>query len=370
MPSIPQTGLSRLFNRQTALVAGALLVLVAAGIAFSRMILGPSAGAPQTISAAAQDRAEQSEQVAALGRIEPWSEIINLGAGAGPDRLESLFVERGDLVKRNEVIGYLGGYAEQMAQRDLLRAQLDEAKARMKAETALNMIRIKAAELYRRRVLELTPHRIAAQEDNIASLEARHAQDKDVQAAREHLSELKDQFEIDKTDAANQIEQARATLARMEAEFPIASLERQIALAEVRAKRMTLYAPCDCHILNIRIKPGEEIGSGPVLSIGDTDRMRAVAEVYETDIGKVRTGQKATISSRALPNPITGRVARVGNMIFKNDVLNVDPAARADARVVQVWIDLDDSAAARRLTNLTVDVVITTAQPMGPPPRS
>ena len=370
MPSIPQTGLSRLFNRQTTLVAGVLLVLVAAGIAFSRMTLGPSAEALQTISAAAQDQAEQSEQVAALGRIEPWSEIINLGAGAGPDRLELLFVERGDLVKRNEVIGYLGGYAEQMAQRDLLRAQLDEAKARMKAETALNTIRIKAAELYRRRVVELTPHRIAVQEDTIASLEARHAQDKDVQAAREHLSELKDQFEIDKTDAANQIEQARATLARMEAEFPIASLERQIALAEVRAKRMTLYAPCDCHILNIRIKPGEEIGSGPVLTIGDTDRMRAVAEVYETDVGKVRPGQKATISSRALPNPITGRVARVGNMIFKNDVLNVDPAARADARVVQVWIDLDDSAAARRLTNLTVDVVITTAQPMGPPPRS
>jgi len=26
---------------------------------------------------------------------------------------------------------------------------------------------------------------------------------------------------------------------------------------------------------------------------------------------------------------------RIGNMVYKNDVLNVDPAARADARVVQ-----------------------------------
>jgi HlyD family secretion protein len=159
-----------------ALLALGLLTVVVAGIAFSRMIFGPSAGAPQTTSLA-QDQAEQSEKIAALGRIEPWSEIINLGAGAGPDRLESLFVERGDLVKRGEVIGYVGGYAEQIAHRDLLRAQLDEAKARMKAETALNLLRIKAAELSRRRVIELSPHRIAAQDATVGSLEARKARE-------------------------------------------------------------------------------------------------------------------------------------------------------------------------------------------------
>ena len=86
--------------------------------------------------------------------------------------------------------------------------------------------------------------------------------------------------------------------------------------------------------------------------------MRAVAEVYETDIGPVKVGQLATISSRALPHPITGKVSRIGNMVFKNDVLNVDPAARADARVIEVWIDLDAPALTERLTNLTVDVVI------------
>ncbi len=50
-------------------------------------------------------------------------------------------------------------------------------------------------------------------------------------------------------------------------------------------------------------------------------------------------------------------------MIFKNDVLNVDPAARADARVVQVWIDLDGAASTERLTNLTVDVLIDATKP-------
>ena len=94
--------------------------------------------------------------------------------------------------------------------------------------------------------------------------------------------------------------------------------------------------------------------------MGDTGLMRAVAEVYETDIAQVKLGQHATVTSRALPRPITGKVARIGNMVFKNDVLNVDPAARADARVVEVWIDLDDAKLTERLTNLTVDVVIDT----------
>jgi HlyD family secretion protein len=73
-------------------------------------------------------------------------------------------------------------------------------------------------------------------------------------------------------------------------------------------------------------------------------------------------GQNATVASRALAHPLSGKVARIGNMIFKNDVLNVDPAARADARAVEVWIDLDDGAEAERLTNLTVDIVIDTSE--------
>ena len=53
-------------------------------------------------------------------------------------------------------------------------------------------------------------------------------------------------------------------------------------------------------------------------------------------------------------------------MVFKNDVLNVDPASRADARIVEVWIDLDPLPLAELLTNLTVEVLITTSGRMEP----
>ena len=155
------------------------------------------------------------------------------------------------------------------------------------------------------------------------------------------------QFVIDQEDATVQVQLARATLDRALAEIPERSLDQQLALAETRAKRLTLYAPIDGRVLNVRVQPGEEVGVGPVWVLGDTSRMQRVAEIYETDIGEVSVGQSATVSSRALLKPISGRVARVGNMVFKNDVLNVDPAARADARVVEC-VDRSLSAAARR----------------------
>jgi HlyD family secretion protein len=335
---------------------------------------------------------KQPPAVAALGRIEPSSEIINIGAGMSPDRLESLFVARGDIVKQGQVLGYLGGYAEQIAQRDIYRAQLEEAKKRLKTELELDRSRIESAEIHQKQILEVSPLRIEAQKATIESLKAKLANDKDilnsqvelfsrgiasrrlhedqkamvaqgeanVASARARLAELEHQFEVDKIDAEMQIRLARAQLERAQAEFPIASLEAQIAAAEARASRLTLYAPVDGRILNIKIKPGEDVSSGPVLTMGDTSLMRAVAEVYETDIARVRVGQVATISSRALPHPVSGKVVRIGNLVFKNDVLNVDPAARADARVVEVWIDLDDALLTERLTNLTVDVIINT----------
>jgi HlyD family secretion protein len=377
-------------KRPVAILAASAAALLLVGIGSYAALRGSRS------DAASQGAAEaQRDKIAALGRIEPYSEIINLGGGASPDRLETLFVQRGDVVTKGQVLGYLSGYIEESARREMISTQLEEAKQQLKTEVELDQARIKAAEVHQKQVMEVMPQTIAAQEATVASLQAKLDNDQEildsqqqllsrgsgtkrqtddqgslvlqdranVQSARAHLTELTHQFEIDKVDAEVQIQTARATLEHNQSEVPLASLERQIALSEARANRMTVYAPIDGRILNILVKPGEEVGSGPILAMGDTSRMRVVAEVYETDISRVSVGQRAEVSSRALAKSITGKVARIGDMIFKNDVLNVDPAARADARVVQVWIDLDYAAAVEGLTNLTVDVLINTAKP-------
>ena len=349
-----------------------------------------------TLASGASDTPAISEPTAAaaLGRVEPQSEIINLGAGglggAPQDRLEALLVNRGDPVAKGQELGYLAGRAEQIAQRDYVQAQLDESRAKLKTETAVDQQHIADAETHLQQVLDVSPKKIAAQEAEVKVLEAtlddhqdvlnvnrnlfssgyasRRQRDGQDAIVREDLArldsghallvQLQQQFEYDKRSSQIQIDLMKATLARAQADFPIASLEKQVKLADTRAHNLTLYAPIDGRILNVLVRPGENVGTGPVLTLGDTSKMRVVAEIYETDIGRVKLGERATITSRALAKPQAGKVVRIGDMVFKNDVLHTDPAARTDARIVQVWIELDDAAPLQDLTNLTVDVLI------------
>jgi HlyD family secretion protein len=80
--------------------------------------------------------------------------------------------------------------------------------------------------------------------------------------------------------------------------------------------------------------------------------------VNETDLRLVKIGQSVTITSRngAFSQPLSGKVAEIGWQVFKNNVLDDDPAANADARVVEVKIRLDDSKSVEGMTNLQVDV--------------
>jgi HlyD family secretion protein len=134
---------------------------------------------------------------------------------------------------------------------------------------------------------------------------------------------------------------ARADLARAEAE---------LELSRVRA-------PIDGQVLKIHAREGERVGADGIVEIGNTAAMYAIAEVYETDIGRVRVGQRAQIRSPALGRTVAGSVERIGLRIGKQDVLGTDPVAETDARVVEVEVRLDDPEPAARLTNLRVEVL-------------
>jgi HlyD family secretion protein len=117
-------------------------------------------------------------------------------------------------------------------------------------------------------------------------------------------------------------------------------------------------SPLAGQVIEIHTRRGERVGGDGIAELGRTDSMYAVAEVYETDIGAVKIGAGATITSPALSEPLHGTVESIALKIGKADVLNTDPAAKIDARVVEVDIRLDDSKSVRGLTNLQVEIVI------------
>ena len=143
----------------------------------------------------------------------------------------------------------------------------------------------------------------------------------------------------------------------------VQSLTASLRLAEARLDHARVRAPISGEVLEIVTHPGEAIRNEPILKMGDTTSMVTVAEVYETDVRFVRAGQKATITSRALSQPLTGHVERVGTIIHKSDVLGIDPTAATDARIIEVRIRLDANGAAPHYNHHQVQVAIETAQP-------
>jgi len=137
------------------------------------------------------------------------------------------------------------------------------------------------------------------------------------------------------------------------------TLQADLHRAEVELDHASVRAPMDGQVLQIHVRAGERVGPAGILELAKTDQMYAIAEVYESDIGRVRIGQRATIASPALEQPAHGTVDRIGLKIGRLDVIGTDPLAQTDARVVEVEIRLDDSTDVAALTYLQVEVVIT-----------
>jgi HlyD family secretion protein len=147
----------------------------------------------------------------------------------------------------------------------------------------------------------------------------------------------------------------------------IARAKLQSALANYKQAKADLDAayvrsPVNGQIFKIQTRAGEKADDDGIVQIGQTERMVVTAEVYESDIEKVKLGQKATIVSdgKAFTGELTGEVSRIALEIGKKDVLSTDPAADVDARVVEVKISLSeaDSQKVAGLTNSKVVVKI------------
>ncbi len=148
-----------------------------------------------------------------------------------------------------------------------------------------------------------------------------------------------------------------------QADLDRARLRRDLAAARLsqasgELARSQVVSPVAGRVVAVHTEGGELVGREGIVEIADVTPMFALAEVYETDIGRVRLGQSATVWARALPGgELHGKVTRIGSKVGRKDVLDTDPVADADARVIEVEIELDDDSAAR-LIHLRVEVEI------------
>lgn len=375
------------------LIASAVLVI--AGTSLFRWV--PFSSKSSTTSP--QQFVEEVDRVSALGRLEPNGEVIQVFAPTSLEgaRIEELKVKQGQVLRKGETIAILDTYARRQAAFLEAQRQVAIAQARLaQVEAGAKEGEINAQERVVQRLEVELETEVAAQEAEVARLRAelanaelenrryqflqaegavsaslRDSRQLTADTVRQQLNEAQAQLQRIQKARQEQIAEAQATLDRIREVRPVdvelaraEVLQAQAGVARAQADLdlAIVRAPQDGQVLKIHSRPGELVGDQGLISLGQTQEMVAVAEVYEVDLGKIRLGQQAEVRSKnnAFPEVLRGKVMEVGLEINKQDVLDTDPAARFDARVAEVKILLDAPSSQRvaNLTNLTVEVEI------------
>lgn len=200
---------------------------------------------------------------------------------------------------------------------------------------------------------ELEQRQLAVATANESVAEAQASYQKTVTTLEKEITEAKAQAKQNNQTLAKQIIEAQARLDEIAEVRSVdvaqaqAELEKAIAIlkqAQVDLDLTTIKAPIEGEIIDIKAYPGENIDNADgVVEIGNTQQMLVIAEVYESDISKVKLGQTAEIRSEnnSFKDSIQGKVIEISRKIGKKDVLEIDPAASIDARVVEVKIAIN-----------------------------
>lgn len=377
------------------------LALIVAGTAITGAIAfyGISQVRPTSRSSEFAAPAPTIRQVTALGRIEPATEVIKVSVPAtlSNDRVAKLLVQRGDRVEAGQVIAIMdsrerlqNALLEAQAQVKVSRSELAKVKAGAKsgeiaaqeAEIARLQEELKGEFVTQQATIERWQVEVRTantdynryfslyQEGAIAASELDRKR-LALETAQAQLNEVKAKQDQSVNTLREQIRQARATLDKIAEVRPVdvqaaqAQIDRAIAgstKAKADLAETYIRAPMASRILDIDAKAGEVVGEKGIAQLGQTSQMQVVAEVYQTDIGKIRTGQQAIITSESFPDQLRGTVRLIGLQVTQQEVTSGEPGENLDRKVIEVRIQLNpqDSQRVANLTNLQVLVAIPT----------
>jgi ABC exporter DevB family membrane fusion protein len=296
--------------------------------------------------------------VVAPGRVEPVSEEIDVAAELG-GRLKRVIVRTGDSVAAGQLLAELDNDALK-ARVALAMAQVQQREAALRRvvngarpeERAEGFARVKQAEAIVRNAK--------------AELERRNALAGRGFASTEEAQRLERVFEVARADL-EAAEQQYALLSNPPREEDLAMAHAELALAEAQLSEATarlqssfVRAPIAGTVLRVHRKAGEavsDVRETPILTMGDTSTLRIRAEVDETDVAKVRVGQRAYVQADAFGTQrFYGKVVEVGPGLGSKRIRSDVAGERLDVKILETLIELEKQD--RLLPGLRVDVFL------------
>lgn len=344
------------------------------GLQFAMRTLGLQPGAGTTtpiavpVTQGTPVKTSTLKTVVGLGALIPEGEVSTIAPpfGAGDARIATLLVREGQHVEQGTTLAILDNEAPYKAAVEASRANLALQTATL-AQTRLSVQ--------------------ASQEESRAALASAkavaHNAEQDYQRAktllkRNNISQaILDQRRSSRDQAAQQVVQARASLSR----FASTDLDQQVdvivAGRQVEASQAALNqaiedlekayvrAPRTGTVLSIHTQPGEKPSANGVLNLANIDRMTVEVEIYQTEIHLIKFGDTVEVSANALPKKLTGKIIEIGLEIKRQTLIDDDPAATTDSRIVKVTALLDPASSkiAAQFTNLQVIATVQVGKP-------
>lgn len=170
---------------------------------------------------------------------------------------------------------------------------------------------------------------------------------------RDRLAPLRrDGAEATKTydEAQSRAEEAEAELAAHEASVRLA--KARLATAELEVAQREIRAPINGRIVRVMARPGTGVSTLNVSSLFTLvpgERFIFRVDVEERLIRQVYAGQEVAITLDSDPEPITGQVLRIGEILGQRKIDPSDSQQRVDERVVEAVVLLPDADSARFL---------------------
>lgn len=208
---------------------------------------------------------------------------------------EGMLVKAGQVVARLESEELLHDVALRQADLQAMQAALDELLAgSRKEEIAQGEAALTAAEADAKKLADdfhrqeaLFRREVIPQQKFDAARAAYETSRAQARQAAEALALLR------KGPRRERIDQARAR--RSEAEAALAQAKTRLGYA-------TLLSPVAGLVLAKNIEPGEQVAAGtPVVTVGELDSVWVRAYINETDLGRVKVGQKARVTTDTWP---------------------------------------------------------------------
>jgi HlyD family secretion protein len=285
-----------------ALLVLVVLVVLAATWRFAVAGSGASADGAKT---AAVERGTMVVSVVATGKIQPITTVEVKSKANGI--IEKLHVDVDQVVAAGEVLAELD--------RENLTAQLREARANLQAAEAARD----------GAVAELKKNEIEAEAPDVDLARRNYARAAQLFAQRIASQSDLDQAKLTLDQSENRARAARGQLVIaqsrvVQATAVVAQATAAVDRATEELANATIRAPIHATVLTRDVEVGSPVSSilnlganaTLVMTLGDIDKVYVKGKVDESDIGKVRIGQAARITTESFPGRVfEGRVTEI-----------------------------------------------------------